>query len=161
MGHVKCLPFSSSSSSSSNSNQLHVCRGQQTRYLRTLGPFNAGAGEASRPNQLPTLLVRRLRTVAVRAMLSRIWFMMPLKLSTSGLSRSNGSDCLSSRLVLVGGPPVRGPGVIARVSNTLAAERLAPGLLGRPGPKTVVPGRLGPGSPKKVKAESRVAGKAE
>jgi len=76
--------------------------------------------------------------------------MMPLKLSTSGLSRSNGSDWRSSRLVLVGRPLVRGPGVMTAASKTLVSGRPALGLLGRPKVNTLVPGRLGPGSPKKV-----------
>lgn len=76
--------------------------------------------------------------------------MMPLKLSTSGRSRSNGSDCRSMRLVLVGRPLEGNPGVMAGVLNRFVAGRLAPGLEGRPGVNTVVPGRLGPGSPKKV-----------
>lgn len=119
-------------------------------HRRILAPFNAPDGEASRANQPPTLLVRRLRVVVCRVMLSRIWFMMPLKLSTSGLSRSNGSDCRSIRLVFVGRPLVGNPGVIAAVLNRSVPGRPAPGLLGSPGVNMLVPGRLGPGSPKNV-----------
>lgn len=87
--------------------------------------------------------------------------MMPLKLSTSGLSRSNGSDCRSRRLVLVGRPLVSGPGVMTVLWKRFVLGRLALGLLGRPDGNKLVPGRLGPGSPKKVKFESRAAGRVE
>ena len=116
-------------------------------HLGTLAPFDTPDGEVSLPNQFPTLLVRRLLTVVCRARLSRIWFMMPLKLSTSGLSRSNGSDCRSRRLVLVDGPLAR---VIAAALNMLVPGRLALGLLGSPEVNVLVAGRLGPGSPKNV-----------
>lgn len=78
--------------------------------------------------------------------------MIPLKLSTSGLSRSNGSDCRSMRDVLVGRPLEGNPGVMAAVANMFVPGRLALGFAGRPWPDVniFVPGRLGPGSPKKV-----------
>lgn len=139
----------------------HTIAKETSCHLRTLPPFTALGIELSRPNQFPTLLVRRLRIVVCRARLSRIWFMMPLKLSTSGRSKSKGSDCRSIRLVLVGRPPVRSPGVMAAVLNILVPGRLAPGLEGSPGVNMVVPGRLGPGSPKNGYFDSRGAGKGE